>query len=87
MWWDAFPCLVLPGDPTATIIDEAILSAMEMTLALDSIACQESALHGLGHAQRRSPARAPDIIDAYLGRPHPPRIDAYAGAARCGCVL
>jgi hypothetical protein len=49
MWWDGFPCLALPDDPHRAALHQAALRTMERTLALDSPACQESALHGLGH--------------------------------------
>jgi hypothetical protein len=49
MWWDIFPLSGQPEDATRREIDEACLSVMKSTLQLPSIACQESALHGLGH--------------------------------------
>jgi hypothetical protein len=65
------------------------LQAMERILLLESIACQESALHGLGHWQRQCPDAVTVIIDRFLknatGRD--PRLVAYAKSARCGCVL
>jgi hypothetical protein len=59
--WEAFPTLALPDDPIAPAVD---LDAMRRTLVVHSIACQEAALHGLGHMQRRHPARVGEIIDA-----------------------
>jgi hypothetical protein len=49
MWWDLFPTWGDPNDPTCTDRDRASLQAMAGVLKLESIACQESALHGLGH--------------------------------------
>jgi hypothetical protein len=38
-----------PDDPRIARLDRAALDVMADALALDAIACQESALHGLGH--------------------------------------
>ena len=45
--------------------DPDILQVMESTLQLDSIACRESALHGLGHWQHQYPQRVGEIIDKF----------------------
>jgi hypothetical protein len=89
MWWDEFPCIALPGDPNFHTLQQHALQAMERILALDSIACQESALHGLGHWQRQYPAEVRAIIDRFLDNPadRDARLVAYAKSARCGCVL
>src|SRR6185369_10812511 len=47
MWWDTFPSIGLEGDPHLAEMQDAALNVMTRTLTLDSIACQESALHGL----------------------------------------
>ena len=89
MWWDVFPAAAAPQNPNQRAIDEAILSTMERILQLSSLACRESALHGLGHWQRAYPAAVTPIIDSFLDR----HLDlsgglrAYAQAARGGCVL
>jgi hypothetical protein len=63
--------------------------AQGLTLGLESLACQESALHGLGHWQRDHDPRVNAIIDGFLEAN--PGVDArfivYANSARCGCVL
>jgi hypothetical protein len=89
MWWDIFPCVALPDDPDRGRLHLATIDAMRRTLALDSPACQESALHGLGHSARFHPSEVADAVDAFLadGRPKSPELIAYARAARCGCVL
>jgi hypothetical protein len=48
MWWDMLPVAGGPDDPARMELDSAILQVMENALHLDSIACRESALHGLG---------------------------------------
>ena len=62
---------------------------MEHILGLGSLACQESALHGLGHWQRQDASEVARIIDAFVlsQTELDPRLLAYANAARCGCVL
>jgi hypothetical protein len=39
---------------------------MEHILGLGSLACQESALHGLGHWQRQHATEVARIIDAFV---------------------
>jgi hypothetical protein len=65
------------------------LTTMEHILGLSSLACQESALHGLGHWQRQHASEVGRIIDAFVlsQTELDPRLLAYANAARCGCVL
>jgi len=62
---------------------------MTNALALDSIACQESALHGLGHWHGAYPDEVEAIVDRFLAA-HPtsrPELLTYARSARSGCVL
>lgn len=89
MWWDEFPCIALPDDPNRDLLHEAAIDVMRRTLGLDSAACQEAALHGLGHRARHRPAAIEAAIDAYLadGRGKRPELITYARSARCGCVL
>jgi hypothetical protein len=90
MWWDIFPGMPAPADPARGELDTAYLDAMARTLALPSPACQESALHGLGHwrgGAGRDQAGA--IIDGYLagkGDTLRPELARYAAAARSGCI-
>lgn len=89
MWWDVFPSLALAGDPDLPILHETALRTMERILHLNSIACQESALHGLGHWQRDYSERVAQIIERFCEAHSKadPRLLAYAQSARCGCVL
>lgn len=89
MWWDLLPLSGTPADPSRREIDAAALSVMEATLGLDSLACRESALHGLGHWYHAYPERVGDIIERALGRSTawPPALTRYAGIAKTGCVL
>ena len=89
MWWDIIT-LDRIGDPRLDAeFDAALFEAMGRTLAIPHAACQEGALHGLGHWGARSLPRTEAMIDSYLGenRAVRPELIAYAKAARCGCVL
>lgn len=82
MWWD-FDCWhSTPSSP--------LLAVMRSTLAIDHVACQESALHGLGHwYYRQHRKEAEGIIEEFLERGQNLRIELrqYAHAARTGNVL
>jgi hypothetical protein len=100
MFWDAFPMYshtrnhhgqplkVIENEEDNSKIEAACLDAMERTLAIDHIACQEGALHGLGHWQMFYPERVVPIIDRYLASSHAqPELTNYAQSARTGSVL
>lgn len=89
MWWDIMPWEGAPKDALRHEFDAAALGVMERTLSLESSACRESALHGLGHWQRYYPDRVAEIIDrALLGsRNWPEELHTYARNAKGGCVL
>lgn len=84
MWWDLDWI-----SPVQLKINELALDIMERTLWLNSIACQESALHGLGHWKSKYPEQVIRIIDEFLKREKSlhPDLQNYALAARSGCVL
>jgi hypothetical protein len=65
MWWDIIPISGHPRNPVWEEVDQDILNVMESTLELDPIACQESALHGLGHWQHSYPERVGEIINNF----------------------
>ena len=86
MWWDIIPLYGKADDPAHKDLDEAVLQVMESTLQLDSIACRESALHGLGHWQHAYPKRVGEIIDKFsMTQPELPEklktymLNAYVG--------
>ncbi len=66
MWWDEFPFLALAGDPNLPMMQETAQRTMARILRFKSLACQESALHGLGHWQRDHDRQASAIIDGFL---------------------
>jgi hypothetical protein len=83
MWWDIFPSWGAPRRD----VDGSILSAMAALLSLESPACQESGLHGLGHWQSAYPERVRGVIDRFLERGgHSDALRRYANSAREGCV-
>jgi len=78
-----------PADAAKESISKAALDVMEQTLKVDSIACQESSLHGLGHGARYYPVEVGAIIDRYVAN-HPSlrrELKQYALKAREGNVL
>ena len=88
MWWDVLPLMPHPQERAWVSIDRAALDVMAACLRLDAPACQESALHGLGHWQHAYPTQVEALIDAYLKRNSSlsPDLADYARAARSGCV-
>jgi hypothetical protein len=89
MWWDLVPIVGAPGDPSRVKLDAVILEVMRQTLLLDSPACHEGALHGLGHWAGSYPIQASAIIELFL-KSNPtlrPELRRYALAAKTGCVL
>ena len=88
MWWDSFPAYGQPKNPARREVDAALLRVMQQTLYLDSDACCESALHGLGHWRMYYP-KVTLIIDEFLT--HGPKLRddlaMYALQARRGRVL
>jgi hypothetical protein len=69
--------------------DDTVLDVLEQTLALPSVPCQRSALHGLGHAHMRSPEPVRTVVDLWLKKhPNAPEdLRAYARSARVGDVM
>jgi hypothetical protein len=88
MWWDIIPFFAAPDVAAHREIDDAALQVMADTLAIDSIACRESALHGLGHWCSRYSDRVHAIIDRATASSAswPEGLKTYARAARSGCV-
>ena len=66
-----------------------MLATMERILSLQSVACREHALHGLGHFHEHYPREVEYCIDTFLKTAHdlPRELVAYAHSAREGSVL
>jgi hypothetical protein len=88
MWWDIIPVYGKPKDPSRQELDEEVLQVLESALKLDSVACQESALHGLGHWQYHYPQRVRKIVEDFVKRNSGLREDLrlYAWSASRGHV-
>jgi len=88
MLWDLAAFAGEPGSREGNLLEDAILDVLERALRLPHVACQESALHGLGHRVARHPDRVPMIIDRWLraGGARNDQLREYARAARSGCV-
>lgn len=87
MWWDIFPFRGEPNDPNSAIAAE-LINVMKTALQLDSDACRESALHGLGHWRDYDSKKVETIIDEFLIQ-NPnirPQLKKYALKARSGSV-
>jgi hypothetical protein len=89
MWWDVIPIHGNPGEPSRLETDTTILRVLEHILRVESEACQESALHGLGHWHYYYPREVECIVDSFIGRNRQIRsqLRNYAYAARHGDVL
>jgi hypothetical protein len=89
MWWDSTYLAWRTGEPDAPHVDAVILGVLQDTLQLPSLACQEGALHGLGHLNQSLQPQAAAIIDDYLARNPslPKELRAYAKEAKRGSVL
>jgi hypothetical protein len=99
MWWDIIPLYASRGFPPNITqylpryraklqLNDAVFDVMERTLTLDHVACQEAALHGLGHWYLVNPNRVKTIIDRFLEtkKSLSPELQAYAHQARLGTV-
>jgi hypothetical protein len=88
MFWDVAVFGGPPGEREGNLFEDAVLDVLEDTLYLEHAACQESAIHGLGHRVGRHPDRAPAILDRWIrtGPLRDPRLRPYAEAARTGCI-
>lgn len=89
MWWDIFPLYGQPDDEHRREIDDACLKVMELALGLPSVACQESALHGLGHWHLYYPGHCEQIVRSFIKNSDKarPELLHYAEQASKGSVL
>ncbi|MBI1177509.1 hypothetical protein GC207_08730 [bacterium] len=89
MWWDLFPVFGKPKEPKWAEFDSLILEVMGRVLDLDSDACREAALHGLGESHCYYPDRTPAIVENFIWKHRHIRdsLRNYAYAAMHGDVL
>ena len=78
----------LQPHPDDEPMDELCLATMEQVLRTPHVACQDSAIHGLGHWADSYPARVASIIDRYLqdNPAVPADLRDYALSAKTGKV-
>ncbi len=82
---DGIECPAINGD--AEMLDASI-EVLSFALTIDSWACQESALHGLGHlAMSFSQETTPIIREYHLRKGIPYELRQYANSAQSGDVL
>ena len=87
MLWDmvGLECEPLRGNQRMLA---ASLDVLTFALNFDNPACQESALHGLGHLVHEDKPRITRIVEDYLKRSDPTQeLCAYANAAIKGDIL
>lgn len=89
MWWDIIPICGMPDNPSRAQLDLEALRVMARTLKLDSLACRESSLHGLGHWQECYPKKVCSVIQKFIEtNPNlPNELLQYAKQALAGYVL
>jgi len=73
MWWDILPLGGTRDDPAKRRLGRAALDVMTETLALDALACQKRALHGLGHWHAACPQEVEPAIDRFVHPTTDPR--------------
>ncbi len=88
MWWDLLPIHGSTAGPDTPATADTILDVLTRSLGLNSDACRESALHGLGHWCYYDPKRIEGIVDQFLAAHQHlrPELLTYARRARKGYV-
>lgn len=87
MWWDIIPLYGGMDHPDRDRINDAVLHIFEEVLKLDSEACLESVLHGLGHWGMYMNDRTRPIVEDFLKRADISlELRRYAEYAATGCV-
>ena len=88
MFWDMGNLYDVAASIWHRHLVDPVFDVLEQTLSLDSLACRESSLHGLGHVHESHPERVQSVIKRFLksypqARPH---LRAYAECAAVGAV-
>ncbi len=91
MWWDLWPDRtgLHESGPDSDAVDSAVLDALTAIAKLPSVACVESALHGLAHRHARQAQRTEEIVSSLLRQTSgwPVELVDYAEAAHRGMRL
>lgn len=85
MWWDLWrPFVDVPPSADHVAVDREILAALRTIASGSTVACIESALHGLNHLHERMPDEVEQCIDELLERSSewPESLREYAAGAR-----
>lgn len=89
MWWDLI-CLIGNEEDDPELLQE-VPRVLEALLAIDHVACQESAIHGLGHWAFYQREPAVSVLGRYLERADSqglrPELVEYAEHAMTGMIL
>ena len=88
MFWDVAAFGGAPGTRVGNLLEDAVLDVLEDIVRLPHAACQESAIHGLGHRVGRHPERAPAVLERWLrlDLARDARLVDYARYACSGCI-
>jgi hypothetical protein len=62
MWWDTMPVSGGPNPDDRVVLHRTALDTMAAVLEMNSLACQESALHGLGHWRSGFPGKVEALL-------------------------
>ncbi|RYG32951.1 hypothetical protein EON81_19415 [bacterium] len=88
MWWENIPLYGGLEHPDRDRINDAVLHVFEEVLKMDSEACLESVIHGLGHWFLYLPERTTPLILRFLERTDiSPGLRRYATNALTGEIL
>ncbi len=89
MFWDIAAFGGVEGTRNGNLLEDAVLETLDDILHIDHAACQEGAIHGLGHRFPRHPERVPAILRTFLRRGPiaDDRLVPYAESAMSGCIL
>ncbi len=89
MFWDICPLHPDMCDDQDHAYTDSCFDVLARILAIDHVACQEAALHGLGHWAHRHGDRSAAIINRALRapRPVPEVLESYARRAMVGDVM
>jgi len=85
MWWDVFPRHGVPRRSDMDETDAVICRTICSILKIDNFACQESALHGLGHWFSSRPDEVVEEVRSFLSSA-PAELKQYAMDAMQGRV-
>ena len=89
MWWEYVPLGPSPDSTAGVAMDHCVIGVLSLTLALPSVACQWSAVHGLGHWIPGYPEVVGPVLRHFIASSAgaSPCLCAYAKLAAAGKIL